>query len=53
MAFPKMLIHLGRLGGKSKATLLLNADKELGVTINKELEARKDIIISYLNLELL
>jgi hypothetical protein len=29
-----MFVHLGRLEGKSKATLLLNADKELGVTIN-------------------
>jgi hypothetical protein len=34
MAFPEMLVHLGRLGGKSKAILLLNADKELGVRID-------------------
>jgi hypothetical protein len=29
-----MLVHLGRLRGKSKATLLLNADKELGLGID-------------------
>jgi hypothetical protein len=29
-----MLVYLGRLGGKSKATLLLNADKELGLRID-------------------
>jgi hypothetical protein len=29
-----MLVYLGRLGGKSKAILLLNADKELGLRID-------------------
>jgi hypothetical protein len=48
-----MLVHLGRLGGKSKATLLLNADKELSLRIDEELEAGKDIIVSHSDLELL
>jgi hypothetical protein len=48
-----MLIHLGRLKGKSKTILLLNINKELGIIINKKLEARKNIIISHLNLKLL
>jgi hypothetical protein len=29
-----MLVYLGRLEGKSKAILLLNADKELGLRVN-------------------
>jgi hypothetical protein len=32
--FSKMPVHLARLGGKSKAILLLNADKELGLRID-------------------
>jgi hypothetical protein len=34
MLFLKMLVHLGRLRGKSKAIFLLSADKGLGLRID-------------------